>query len=272
MGRLKNMRERFASSFNMMLTCRAGMEKQTGKLLFLRAALNSIFCVFWTVFCFFPAALALLVFDRGKLSHLVVRKLWVSVMLRVCGAKVEIRGRENFDRHRPYIFVSNHQSLYDIIALFHATENNLRFVAKKSLYFVPFLGQYLSLAGHIKVDRSNRQQAIRSLEKAGEKIRRGVSVISFPEGTRSADGQVKPFKKGAFMLALQARVPLVPVSVSGSNLVLPKKTLLVFPGRIKVMFAPPIDPAQYGAQRRDELIEKVHQIIVENKSILEREE
>ncbi len=234
-----------------------------------RAFANTVFCLFWTFLCFFPATLALCLGRRGWYSHQVVRHLWVRGMLWFCGIKVVASGVENSTAALPCVFASNHQSLFDIPAVFHATAVNLRFVAKKSLFYIPFFGPYLALAGYISVDRKNRERAIRSLDGAAEKIRRGIPIISFPEGTRSPDGAVQRFKKGAFMLALKAGVPVVPVSISGSNRVLPKKTWLVRPGTIRIHFAPPVDTASFGMERRDELMEEVRNIILQNKKLLD---
>lgn len=238
-------------------------------LKYLRWLTNSIFCYLWTFINFFIATLALCLGRQGRASHWVVRRLWTAGMLRFCGIKVTTSGLDNFDPRRPYVFVANHQSLFDIPAVYYSTPANLRFIAKKSLFYIPFFGPYLALAGYIALDRANRRKAIASHDRAAEKIRRGVPIISFPEGTRSPDGDIGKFKKGAFMLALKAGVPIVPVSLSGTKDVLPKHTLLVRPGHIRVHFDRPMDTGDYSVDSRDTLIEKVRRTIIDNKQLLD---
>ncbi len=255
-----------------MLTCATDMAGQSLSLgRRLRGSFNSFFCALWTFICFFPASLALLACDGGRTSHWVVRRIWVAGMLKVCGVRVTASGLENFDPRRPYVYVANHQSLFDIPAVFHATTSNLRFITKKSLFYIPFFGPYLWLAGYVSVDRGNREKAIRSHDRAAEKIGRGTPIISFPEGTRSPDGEIRQFKKGAFMMAMKAGVPLIPVSISGSNKVLSKKTWLVFPGDIRVHFSPPVPTAGREVERKDDLMAEVRAVMLENKGRLDRE-
>ena len=195
--------------------------------------------------------------------------IWVATMLALFRIKVIVSGLENFERDRPYVFVSNHQSHFDIVTIFHSTPTNLRFIAKKSLFYIPFFGWYLALAGYIPLDRSNRDRAIRSHDKAAEKIRKGVPIVSFPSGTRSLDGNVQPFKKGAFMLALKAGVPVVPISITGSIKVLPKTSAAIQPGTIRIHYSHPIDVNNYSVDDRDRLMADVREVIMANKVILD---
>ena len=238
----------------------------------LRSFFFGAFAIVWTFVCFWLVTFALLFAPKGRASHWVVRHIWVATMLAVFRVKVITTGLDNFERDRPYVFVSNHQSHFDILTIFHSTPTNLRIIGKKSLFYIPFFGWYLSLAGYISLDRSNRDRAIRSHDKAAEKIRKGVPIVSFPGGGRSVDGSVQSFKKGAFMLALQAGVPIVPISISGSIKVLPKTSVAIQPGTIRIHYAKPIDVNNYTIDDRDRLIADVRDVIIGNKAELDKPE
>jgi 1-acyl-sn-glycerol-3-phosphate acyltransferase len=139
---------------------------------------------------------------------------------------------------------------------------NFRFVAKKQLQLVPMVGWYLWLAGHVFIDRSNRQSAITSLETAAEKIRGGTSIFLYPEGTRSDDGSVLPFKKGPFALALKARVAVVPVTIEGSGKLMPKSTWRITPGPIRVKIGKPIDTTKFAEDDREGLARAVRDAVI----------
>ena len=238
----------------------------------LRSFFFGAFAILWTFVCFWLVTIALLFAPKGRASHWVVRHIWVATMLAVFRVKVVVSGLENFDRDRPCVFVSNHQSHFDIITIFHSTPTNLRFIAKKSMFYIPFFGWYLALAGYIPLDRSNRDRAIRSHDKAAEKIRKGVPIVSFPGGTRSPDGIVLPFKKGAFMLALKAGVTIVPISIAGSIKVLSRTSMGIQPGTIRIHYASPIDVSDYTVDDRDRLMADVRDVIVSSKAELDKSE
>ena len=137
-----------------------------------------------------------------------------------------------------------------------------RFVAKKQLKYVPMLGWYMWAAKFVFVDRANHREAVRSLDEAGEQIRGGISIIVFPEGTRSDDRRVHPFKKGPFALAMKARVPVVPVAIEGSGVLMPKNSWNIRPGPIKVSVGKPIAPEHF-ADDRELLIREVRDAIID---------
>lgn len=227
--------------------------------------LRNLFCMFMAVVATaiaFPLTLVvmLLTWDRSA-SVLVARYLWGPVLLWAGGAKLEVEGQENVDPKRPTIYVGNHQSAIDIPAHFTALPVNFRYVAKSQLKWVPAIGWYLWLAGHIFVNRSNRQSAISSLERAAMKIRGGTSIFLYPEGTRS-DGRVLPFKKGPFALALKARVPVVPVTIEGSGKLMPKSSWRITPGPIRVRIGKPIDTTQFAEDDREGLARAVRDVII----------
>lgn len=230
------------------------------------SVLRTLFCigvvVIWLVLMFSLALLVMLVTWSADNSMWVARRLFAPVALWAGGARLVVIGRENVDPSRPTVYVSNHQSASDIPALLAAIPVNLRFVAKKQLRWVPIVGWYLQLAGHIVVDRGNTRAAIASLDAAARKIRGGTSILMFPEGTRSPDLRILPFKKGPFALALKAGVAICPVTVEGSGKLMPKRSWRIYPGEIRVKIGAPIDPSKYGEQDRDRLVRDVRSIII----------
>jgi 1-acyl-sn-glycerol-3-phosphate acyltransferase len=181
---------------------------------------------------------------------------WSSNCLGIAGAKVETIFETPLPEG-PVIFVANHQGNYDICAMFVGLGRRFVFAAKKSVFRYPFLGWHISAAGYIPVDRGNREAAIRSLDEAGEKVRAGTSVAFYAEGTRSWDGSILPFKKGPFMFALKAGVPIIPVALEGSLQVNPKRTWYVCPNTIRILVGPPIPTAGLTEKDRDDLIRRV---------------
>jgi 1-acyl-sn-glycerol-3-phosphate acyltransferase len=172
-------------------------------------------------------------------------RLWSRLNLAATGLRPEYSGLENASKSTPCIFLANHQSTLDIWLLLMILPFSTRFVAKDSLFRLPILGWALRASGFIPIDRSNRTSALRSLEKAVNKIRDGRSIVLFPEGTRSRDGRMGRFKKGAFYLALKAGVPVVPVSLRGTFNALPPGMYRIHKGPVVVRVHPPIDVAPY---------------------------
>ncbi|MGV3623074.1 MAG: lysophospholipid acyltransferase family protein [Archangium sp.] len=215
--------------------------------------LRSLFCVFvavvYTTILFPICIVAMIVTLNPSASLVIVQRWWSPVLLWAGGAKLVVTGSENLVPGQPYIFASNHQSTLDIPALFVALPDNFRFVAKKVLQYVPITGWYMTMAKFVFIDRSNHRKALKSLEEAGERIRGGISIVMFAEGTRSEDRRILPFKKGPFALALHAKVPVVPVAIEGSALVMPKNSWNIKPGVVKVSIGKPIDVNQFGEDR-----------------------
>jgi 1-acyl-sn-glycerol-3-phosphate acyltransferase len=170
-------------------------------------------------------------------------RLWARAHLAAMGIAPVYSGLEHAEGTAPRIFLANHLSTLDIWALAPVLPVTTRFVAKRTIFWIPVLGQAMAVAGFIPIDRKDRASAIRSLGRASETIRRGASVILFPEGTRSRDGRLARFKRGAFHLAFDAGVPVVPVAISGTFDVLRPRSIVVRPGPVAVTFAPPIDVA-----------------------------
>lgn len=227
---------------------------------------RNVFCVLvaivWTLLMGICSFLAMILTFNRSASMFVVQKWWSPVLLWAGGAKLEVQGLENLDPKQSYIFVSNHQSTIDIPTLFISLPYDTRFVAKKALKYVPMLGWYMWAAKFVFVDRANHREAVRSLDEAGEQIRGGISIIVFPEGTRSDDMRVHPFKKGPFALAMKARVPVVPVAIEGSGKLMPKNSWQITPGPITVRVGKPI-AAEHFEGNRELLIREVRDQIID---------
>lgn len=179
------------------------------------------------------------------------------IALRIGGIRVRAEGLENIPPG-VCIFVANHTSNADPPAVVGAIPRRVALLGKKEVFRVPILARALLLAAFVPVDRSNREGAMASVEKALEHLRAGVSFLIFPEGTRSPDGRLRPFKKGTFVIAIRARVSVVPVSVVGSHHVMHKGELRLRPGEVLVRFHPAIDASQYTLDRKEEFLAAVH--------------
>jgi 1-acyl-sn-glycerol-3-phosphate acyltransferase len=192
-----------------------------------------------------------------------IARAWGIHVIRASFVKVETIFEEPLPEG-PVIFVCNHQGNYDILALFEGLGGvkPFVFVAKKSVFSYPFIGWFISAAKYISVDRGNREKAIASMKAAGEKIRAGQSVMIFAEGTRSADGSVLPFKKGAFHVAMEARVPLVPVAIEGSLQVNPKRRWYVCPNTIRILVGPACRIDGITEAARDAVIREVRSTVI----------
>jgi len=200
--------------------------------------------------------------------------LWSRSLLAASGARVAVHGRQHIRTHDPCIFIANHQSMVDVWVMLSLVPPNTRFVAKQELFRIPVLGSALANTGCIAINRGNRTEAIRSLRVAAERIRAGRSVVLYPEGTRSRDGILQPFKKGAFHLAVQAGVPIVAVAITGSFDVVPPGRLRVTPGPVEVFVEPAVDVGPYQPDDYAGLLDVVQASIARRfrDPLLEREE
>lgn len=166
---------------------------------------------------------------NGKKQHWCA-KLWCRMIARTAGARVRVHGAQHIMPGTSYVFLSSHQSYMDIPAMLGYLPAQLRIAAKKSLFRIPFMGWHLTRAGHIPIDRSSTQNAIASMQRATGYLHDGICAFVFPEGTRSRDGALHAFKKGGFKLAIQAGVPIIPVTIIGSRQVLPPDSIVFRPG------------------------------------------
>ena len=203
-------------------------------------------------------------FDRnGNIVHHYAR-WWAKIQLLVSGVRVKVRGLEHLDKETPYIYMSNHQGSYDIFALLSCLPVQFRWIAKKELFAIPILGWAMGAANYISIDRSGRRKALESIERAASKIKGGVSVVIFPEGTRSRDGSIQPFKRGGFTLALKSGVPIIPITINGSRDVMPRDSMRVRPGEIRVNVDRAIQTTPFSLRERNLLMEKVRETIERN--------
>lgn len=212
--------------------------------------------------CWFVAAVLLLFIAAPSLIILGVirRRIWLYPLalwgartwLSACGAKVKVRGTENLDPDTSYVFASNHRSYLDTATFFGCTGKRMGLVAKKELLKVPVMGQGMSYVNIIAIDRSNPERALESMRKAREVMESGYSFGVFVEGTRAMPGELLPFKKGAFHLALQTGAPIVPVAIKNSDWMMGKRTGVAFPGEIEMILLPPI---QTQGRSNDDVME-----------------
>lgn len=191
-----------------------------------------------------------------------VMKTWSRLVLLFAGVNVEVQGLEHVQPNQSYIIVGNHQSHFDIPVVVGYLPLKMTIISKKELFKIPFFGWGMKAAGVLKVDRSNRHQAIATLKEAERILRKHhISLLAFPEGTRSRDGKIHRFKKGPFMVALQTGLPVLPVTLVGTYEILPPKTLNLNPGRVKMVIHPPVDSTQFDLNSRDAFIETVKSTI-----------
>lgn len=193
---------------------------------------------------------------------IINRRIWLypftawgaRTWLRACGATVTVRGGEQLDPDRNYVFVSNHRSYLDTATLFFFAGRKMGLVAKRELLKVPVFGQGMNFVNIIAIDRSNPERAMRSMEKARQVMAGGCSFGVFVEGTRAMPGELLPFKKGAFHLALQTNSPIIPVAIKNTDWMMGKRTGVAFAGEIGMVLLPPIETSDLGADGIPELI------------------
>ncbi|MBM4176910.1 MAG: 1-acyl-sn-glycerol-3-phosphate acyltransferase [Ignavibacteria bacterium] len=210
------------------------------------------------------ALITALIEPGGRLYN-IVGKVWSNSILWISGVKVEFIGQEHLRPNESYIYVSNHVSLFDIPVVMKAIPGQLRIVFKKELAKIPIFGWQLKLGPYILIDRQNPGKAMQSLNQAIEKIKRGVSVLLFAEGTRSKDGSIQSFKRGAFTLATRSGKKIVPVTIKGTYEILPKKKFNIKSGKVKLIIDKPIEH-DGNTEKSSEvaLMNEVREIIVNN--------
>lgn len=213
-----------------------------------------------TIF-FGTATVILLFFLKPRQVAVLCAKTWARINSYATPMLVTVIGRENVDPQQSYVIVSNHQSQFDIFVLYGWLDIDFKWVMKQELRKVPVIGIACERLGHIYVDRSNREAALASIDGAKQRIVDGTSVLFFPEGTRSRDKLMRPFKKGAFRMALDLQLPILPVSIQGTREILPSDTLDLYPGRATMIIHPPIPVADYGTARLHELMEHTRRVI-----------
>ncbi len=212
--------------------------------------------------CFFVGlgVIVIILFD-DRTANRTTGAWWSRFNAFITPVRVTVTGRENIREGRSYIVVSNHQSLYDVFVLFGWLRMDLKWVIKKELRSFPVFGYASEKGGNILIDRSNPKEAYRSLERARQKCTGGTSLIILPEGTRSRTGEMLEFKKGAFWLAQNLGLPILPITILNTASILPPDTLDLFPGKAAMKIHEPIDPKRYGKDELDVLIRDVRDVI-----------
>lgn len=193
-----------------------------------------------------------------------VGRIWAKCILALSNIRVIVKGLSNLKPNRSYIYMPNHISNFDIPVLQAYLPVQFRWLAKAELYKIPIFGYAMKRAGYISIDRSDRKSAIESLNKAAKIIRNGVSVIIFPEGTRSRTNNVQPFKKGGFFLAVDSGVPIIPIIIHGTEQIMAKNQISIKPGNVTLEIAKPINSSDYTRKTKDDLMEKVRDIILKS--------
>ena len=223
-----------------------------------------LFLTVFTPLTFLFAASAILcsLFDASGGAYAFHARLWARLSLVLAGTRVRIRGTEHLP-DGPVIFMSNHQSNFDILSLLANLPRQINWIAKKELFDIPVFGPSMRRGGYIPLDRSDGRKALKSMDNAARIIREGKSVVMFPEGTRSSDTQLLPFKRGGFLLALKAGVPVVPITINGSGRVNPAGRTRIYRGIITITLHPPLTPATTGSRTSVEtaLMEQVRNYI-----------
>jgi 1-acyl-sn-glycerol-3-phosphate acyltransferase len=204
--------------------------------------------------------LSTLVDRSGDAGHACARA-WAWLILKTTGVRVSVSGLEHLTPGRSYVLASNHQSLYDTPIIFASVPLQLRIIAKDSLGRIPFLGWHLRRTGHLLVDRRNPGSDI--MQKMRRLVSESHSLIVFPEGTRSVDGTIGRFKRGSFVVALDAQLPVVPVTVVGSRLVMQKGRIMVRPGDVRLVVHAPIPTAGLGRDDVNAFAERVRTAVTE---------
>ena len=232
----------------------------------------SLYC--WIIISVFTIILGIIAvitsFFSANVSQKIAR-LWGKVILKLLGIKVSVDGLENFDHSKSFLITSNHQSYFDIFVLLAYLDLDFRFIAKKSLFKIPFLGQSMKRLGYIPIDRENLRSALKSVKAGAELLKNKISILIFPEGTRSSDGKLLSFKKGGLNMFLKQKhggievgMPVLPIVIKGTVNILRKNSLAIHPGKtVELHILPPVSS---GRENAPVIIEKIEQ---ETRKVLE---
>jgi len=215
-----------------------------------------ILIILWTAVCGLTGIILMLFTFNGQWVHLVEGKyLWSPFVCAITGVRVKVQGLDNVHAKHAAIYVANHASHFDIVALSRVMPVGLFFVAKKELSRIPVMGQYMNFIGHIFVDRKNKENAMRSMQIAAEKIKSGKNVISFPEGTRSKTDNMNIFKRGSFIIARDGKIDIVPIAIMGSRKILASGSFGIRPGTIEVVIGKRIKSEEFDGMSVEAIAE-----------------
>jgi len=206
-----------------------------------------------------PILIAIVLITKNENLLYAPVRFFIKAGLAMVGVKVEVRGVEKLEPRQTYIFTPNHQSLIEVPLWVAYLPRNVAYLGKKEVFKYPIFGYGIRLVGVVPVDRSNSPAAVESAKLATENIRRGKSYVVYPEGTRSKDGALLPFKKGAFVMAIDAGVPIVPITISGATKIMPKGEIRIFPSTVHVTIHEPISSIGYSKENIAEFIERTRE-------------
>ncbi|MDD2581368.1 MAG: lysophospholipid acyltransferase family protein [Desulfuromonadaceae bacterium] len=190
-------------------------------------------------FVFSASSFISTLFDSSGRVYAWHARLWARLALALNGVKITLAGAAHLPAG-PVIFMSNHQSNFDILSLLAALPRQIHWIAKKELFEIPIFGSSMRRGGYIPLDRGDGRKALQSMDEAAATIHQGKSVVLFPEGTRTQDGNLLPFKRGGFILARKAAVPVIPVTINGSGKINPAGQIRLYPGNIHITLHPPV--------------------------------
>jgi 1-acyl-sn-glycerol-3-phosphate acyltransferase len=226
--------------------------------------IRTLIVILWTLpatVVFGSLTILVSLFDRsGNLGHRF-GGMWGRSILFAGRVRVAVKGLSRIDPFRSYIYMPNHQSNFDIPVLLGHLPVQFRWLAKAELFKIPIFGYAMKKAGYISIDRSKGRSAVKSLARAADAIRNGTSVVIFPEGTRSQDGRIMPFKQGGFIIGVDSGVPIVPVIIRGTREIMPKDRISIKSGEVTLEIKEPVESSGYTRKTRDVLMQKVRNII-----------
>ena len=206
----------------------------------------------------------------GRLNHRLAG-LWGKIAIWANRVNMRVEGLHHVPGQGPYVFMSNHQGSYDIFALLGYLPFDYKWLAKKEIFSIPIIGWAMKATGYIFIDREGTRETVKAMNEAAEKIHKGMSVVVFPEGTRSPDDSLLPFKKGGFTLAIKSKVPIVPIAITGSGKIIRKGKLAVYPGSISIRVDRPIETSGCTMKDREALMDQVHGVILNNLKLISQE-
>jgi 1-acyl-sn-glycerol-3-phosphate acyltransferase len=204
------------------------------------------------------------IIDRTGRAPYRIGQLWARIILFFNGVQLHVTGLENIDKKKSYVFISNHQSNLDGLAIGTSLPSPLRFVIKKSLLKIPIMGQAFKLGRMIPIERGDGKKAVETINRYAGELKNGVSALFFGEGHRTRDGHLQPFKKGGFTFSITTNLPLVPITVINSFNLLPRGSIFIRKGVIRIIIGTPISTADSRLEDADALREQVHAGILEN--------
>jgi len=234
---------------------------------FIFGIIKVVWLGFWlcsaTLILFLPVTIAALLSRTGNLAF-TLSKIWAWTVLRVTFTRSSIKGKEKIEKDTSYVVISNHQSHFDIPVLVTKLGIQFRWIIKKELLKVPLFGYALYASRNIFIDRSNKEDTIKSIHKGIQRLPKGTSLLFFAEGTRSPDGKIHAFKKGGFVTAIENKMRILPVTVNGSREVLPKGGVVFHSGAIELIIGEPIEASDYTGDTMEDLIQRTRDVVVSN--------